>query len=174
MTARTEKSAYLPQETQRVVDAFRALDTDEKLALLYYAYTKMGDSITPAAPSAAEPNLAPTLLGDYLDLPDDEQLQIMRDIVNRKDTPCSRAYGGLTENNQLLVWYAWAKEMGNVVVDMPADYEASQATQDVLGQIERLEFQEQISMLRVVAGGMGYSEVKDIPTQAETGKTPSL
>ena len=40
--------------------------------------------------------------------------------------------------------------------------------------IENLEFQEQISMLRAVAGNMGYSEVRNIPSQQETGKTPSL
>jgi len=35
------------------------------------------DSITPAAP-AAEPELAPRLLGDYYELSDDQQLAIMR------------------------------------------------------------------------------------------------
>lgn len=174
MVARTERSSYLPKETQQVVDAFEQLGTDAKLALLYYVYEKMGDSVTPAAPSAADENLAPTLLGDYLDLSDDKQLAIMREIVEGQDSDSSRAYGGLTENNQLLVWYAWAKEMGTNVVDMPSDYQASQAIKDTLKQIEGLEFQEQISMLRTIAGKMGYSEVGNIPSQAETGKTNSL
>ncbi|MGP1386150.1 MAG: orange carotenoid protein N-terminal domain-containing protein [Thainema sp.] len=174
MTASANKNTFLPEGTQKVVDAFESLGTDEKLALLYYAYEHMGESITPAAPSAANPELVPTLIGDYLELSDDEQLQIMREIVEGKDSDCSRAYGGLTENNQLLVWYAWAKEMGNNVVDMPADYKASSAIKDALKRIENLEFQEQISMLRTIAGNMGYSEVGDIPSQKETGKTPSL
>lgn len=174
MTASASKNAYLPAKTQKAVDAFEALDTDAKLALLYYVYEKMGDSVTPAAPSAADPELVPTLIGDYLELSDDEQLQIMREIVEGKDSECSRAYGGQTENNQLLVWYAWAQEMGNNVVDMPSDYQASSAVKDALKQIENLEFQEQISMLRAIAGNMGYSEVGDIPSQQETGKTPSL
>ncbi len=174
MTASASKNAYLPEKTQNVVNAFQSLETDAKLALLYYIYKHMGDSITPAAPSAADPELAPTLIGDYLELSDDEQLQIMREIVEGSDSEWSRAYGGLTENNQLLVWYAWAQEMGINVVDMPADYQAGSATKDALKQIENLEFQEQISMLRAVAGSMGYSEVRNIPSQAETGKTPSL
>ncbi len=37
----------------------------------------MGDTITPAAPTAAEPELAPMLLGDYLQLSDEEQLEIL-------------------------------------------------------------------------------------------------
>jgi hypothetical protein len=98
----------------------------------------------------------------------------MRAIVNREDTELSRAYGGLTENNQLAVWYAWAVGMGDTVVDMPQDYQATQAINDALSQIEGLDFEGQISLLREIVGNMGYSDVQPIPTQAETGKTASL
>lgn len=164
----------LSGETQKVVQAFEGLDTDAKLALLYFVYEKMGDSITPAAPAATEPELAPILLGDYYELSDDEQLAIQRQIVNREDTDYSRAYGALKENNQLMVWYAWARGMGDTVVDMPEGYEPTQAINNVLSQIEGLEFEAQISMLRTVASNMGYSDVKPIETQAQTGKTTSL
>jgi len=161
-------------ETQKVVDAFNALDTDAKLAWFYLVYKKMGDSITPAAPAATDPELAPKLLGDYFDLSDDEQLEIMRDIVNRKDTEYSRAYGAIKENNQLLVWYAWAVAMSDKVVGLPASYKPSKAINDLLSQIEALDFDEQISVFRTIAGEMGYTDVKPIETQAQTGKTPSL
>ncbi|MBW4651009.1 MAG: orange carotenoid protein [Kastovskya adunca ATA6-11-RM4] len=171
---RPQSASVLSVETQKVVEAFQGLGTDEQLALFYYVYEKMGDSITPAAPGAANPEIAPSLLGDYLDMSDDEQLAIMRQIVNREDTEMSRAYGGLTENNQLVVWYAWAQEMGENVVDMPSDYQASQPVKDALSQIEKLDFEAQISMMRAVVGEMGYSDVQRIPTQEETGKTSSL
>lgn len=167
-------SAARSENTNKVVQAFEGLNTDDKLALLYYAYEKMGDSITPAAPTAANPEIAPRLLGEFYNLSDDEQLAVMRSIVNREDTDLSRAYGALTENNQLVVWYAWARGMGDTVVDIPSDYQATQTINNVLSQIEGLEFEGQISMLREIAGNMGYSEVKPIPTQAETGKTQSL
>jgi len=161
-------------ETQKVVDAFNALDTDAKLAWFYLVYKKMGDSVTPAAPAATDPELAPLLLGKYYDLSDDEQLEIMRDIVNRKDTEYSRAYGAIKENNQLLVWYAWAVAMGDKVVDLPGTYQPSKAINDLLSQIEGLDFDEQISVFRTIAGEMGYTDVKPIETQAQTGKTASL
>lgn len=170
----TEGSQYLPEKTKKVVDAFEALGTDEKLALLYLAYKKMGDSITPAAPAATDPELAPQLLGDFYEMSDDKQLAVMREIVNREDTELSHAYGALKENNQLMVWFAWAQAMGDTVVDLPDDYEAGQSINDTLSQIEGLEFQEQISMLREIAGTMGYSNLKPAPSQAETGKTSSL
>jgi hypothetical protein len=164
----------LSQQTQNLVTAFNQLDTDNKLAWLYLVYEKMGDSITPAAPAAAEPELAPILLGDYLDLSSEQQLEIMRDIVECKDTDYSRAYGALKENNQLFIWYVWAEAMGDTVVDMPNNYQTTEEINNLLSQLEELGFEGQISVLRTIAGQMGYSEVQPIETQAETGKTPSL
>ncbi len=170
----TIKSQALSEETLKVVDAFEALNTDEKLAWFYYVYEKMGDSITPAAPNAADPELTPKLLGDYYELDDQRQLAIMREIVNREDTEYSRAFGALKENNQLMVWYAWARGMGDTVVGMPADYQASKPINDLMSQIEGLDFQGQMSMFRTIVSKMGHTDVKPIPTQAETGKTSSL
>ena len=164
----------LSDDTQNMVDKINGLGTDEKLALLYFIYEKMGESITPAAPSAAEPELAPMLLNDFYNLSHDQQLNIMRGIVNRDDTPYSHAYGALTANNQLLVWYAWAIDMGGKIVDIPDGYEATEAVNGLLGQIEGLDFEQQISVLRDVANNMGYTDVKPIATQAQVGKTSSL
>ncbi|MFB2938496.1 orange carotenoid protein N-terminal domain-containing protein [Aerosakkonemataceae cyanobacterium BLCC-F154] len=170
----TIKSQALSKETLKVVDAFNALNTDEKLALLYFVYEKMGESITPAAPTATDPELAPKLLGDFYELSDDRQLAIMREIVNRENTEYSHAYGALKQNNQLMVWFAWAQAMGDTVVDLPENYQATQAINDALAQVEKLDFEGQISVLRTVAENMGYTDVQTIPSQAETGKTPSL
>ncbi|AFZ25564.1 Orange carotenoid protein [Cylindrospermum stagnale PCC 7417] len=162
------------QETQQVVADFNNLDTDAKLAWLYFVYEKMGDSVTPAAPGAAEPELAPLLVEDYLELSDEQQLEIMRDIVNRKDTEYSRAYGALKENNQLYIWYVWAEEMEDTVVGMPDNYQSTKAINDLLSRLEELDFEEQISILRTISGQMGHTDVKPIETQAQTGKTSSL
>ena len=168
------KSQALSENTQKAVAAFDKLGTDDKLALLYFIYKEMGKSITPAAPTATDPELAPKLLGDFYNLSKDQQLAIMREIVNCENTEYSHAYGSLKENNQLMVWFAWAKGMGDTVVDLPPDYKATQGANDILDQLKGFEFEEQISILRTVATNMGYSDVKPIPTQAETGKTASL
>lgn len=168
------KSQALSETSRKVVDAFEALNTNDKLAWFYYVYKKMGDSVTPAAPTATDPELTPLLMGNYFELDDDKQLAIMRQIVNREDTEYSRAYGILKENNQLMVWYAWAQGMGDTVIGMPADYKASKPISDLMDQIEGLDFQEQISIFRTIVSDMGYTDIKPIPTQAETGKTASL
>lgn len=167
-------SHALSNDTQNAVQAIDGLSTDEKLALLYFVYEKMGDSVTPAAPIAAEPELAPLLLDNFYKLSPDQQLNAMRAIVNGDDTDYSRAYGALNANNRLVVWYAWAVGMGDTIVDIPEGYQATEATNNVLAQIEGLEFEQQISVLRDVANNMGFSDVKPIATQAEVGKTASL
>jgi hypothetical protein len=170
----TGKSQARSETTQQAAAAFDKLGTDEKLALLYFVYKEMGKSITPAAPTATDPELAPKLLGDFFPLENDRQLAIMREIVNREDTEYSRAYGILKENNQLMVWFAWAQGMGESVVDLPEGYELTQGGSDILNQLKGLEFEEQITILRTIASNMGYTDVKPIATQAETGKTASL
>jgi len=177
MTASSNKndSQAQTETTQKAVEAFNKLDTDAKLAWFYLVYKKMGSSITPAAPAAAEPELAPLLLGDYYELPEEQQLNVMRDIVNRKDTEYSRAYGAIKENNQLLVWYAWAIGMDEKkIVGIPEDYNASEEINNLVSQTEKLEFEEQMSIFRTIVGHMGYTDVKPIETQAQTGKTSSL
>lgn len=172
--ANNAASQLLSPETQKVFASYSQLGTDDKLALLYYIYEAMGESITPAAPTAADPNLAPRLLGDYFTLSQDEQLAIMRQIAAGDDSDYSRAYGALGLNNKLMVWFAWAQGMGETVVDMPANYQAPQSLNSTLDQIKNLEFQEQISVLREIANQMGHTDVQAIPSQAETGKTSSL
>lgn len=170
----TKRSEYLNENTRKAVESYNKLGTDDKLALLYYVYEKMGDSVTPAAPAATEPELAPILMGDFYNLSHQDQLQVMRDIVNKTDSEYSRAYGALKENNQLMVWFAWAQAMGETVVGMPEGYSASDAINNALKQMESLDFEEQISLLREVASEMGHTDVHEIETQAETGKTASL
>ncbi|HEY9763169.1 MAG TPA: orange carotenoid protein N-terminal domain-containing protein [Trichocoleus sp.] len=170
----TDYDRLLSQASKDIYQGYDKLSTDDKLAFLYYVYEAMGASVTPAAPIAADPEIANPVIEAIYQQSAEEQLNAMRQIVNCEDTPISRAYGGLIVNAQLLVWYVWAEEMGNRVVDIPGDYTPSQGVQQVLDQIQGLEFQEQISLLREMATHMGHSDVKPAPTQAETGVTPSL
>jgi Orange carotenoid protein, N-terminal len=174
MTLGKEGTNILSEKTQEIYQNCDRIDTDGKLALLYYIYKELGNSITPAAPNAADLNLTSSLIEEFFNLSDDEQLEIMRDIVNCKDTEYSHAYGGLSPNNQLLVWYAWAQEMGKSVVDIPDNYKAAEGVNQALSQIKKLEFEEQISLLREIATNMGYSQVKRVSSIDEVGITPSL
>ncbi|HIK46353.1 MAG TPA: Orange carotenoid protein, partial [Leptolyngbyaceae cyanobacterium M65_K2018_010] len=116
----------------------------------------MGRSITPAAPGAARLQFAEGLLTQVKALPQAEQLQFMRDLVNRTSTPLTRAYGVLTNNTKLAFWYQLAEEMrAGTVIPVPSYYKLGDAGQKVFGQISKLDFNQQITVMRQVVVTMG-------------------
>ena len=68
-------------DVNSVTEQFQSLSTDDKLGLLWVAYTEIGRSITPAAPGAARLQFAEGLLNQFKNMSQDEQLQAMRDLV---------------------------------------------------------------------------------------------
>ncbi|MEE3715841.1 orange carotenoid protein N-terminal domain-containing protein [Tumidithrix elongata RA019] len=144
-------------EVSTVSKLFKQLSADDQLAILWYAYTECGKSITPAAPGAARLQLAAGLIEKVKTMTYTEQLQFMRDLVNRVDTPDTRAYGVLSVNTKLGFWYVLAELMTQgIVVPVPSNYQMSQDVQRLLGTISSLDFGQQITILRSAVVAMGY------------------
>lgn len=138
------------------ITAFKGLTVDEQLGLLWVLYDNMGRSITPAAPGAARLQFAEGLLADVKAMPHQEQLQFMRDLAANKNTPQTRSYGVLSNNTKLAFWYQLAEAMRTgEVIPVPSFYKPSQAALNVFGQISRLEFNQQITVLRQAVVDMG-------------------
>ena len=140
----------------RVTSDFKALGVDDQLAVLWFLYTKMGRTVTPAAPGAARLQFAEGLLNDIKQMPAQDQLKAMRDITAGVNTPISRAYGVLGANTKLAFWYQlaeWMKE--GSVIGVPAGYPVSRASSQVIAAVEQLEFSQQITVLRNAVAGMG-------------------
>lgn len=149
-------SAGLAAPVSNAISAFQGLATDEQLGLLWVLYENMGRSITPAAPGAARLQFAEGLLAQVKALPHQDQLQFMRDLVNRISTPLTRAYGVLTNNTKLAFWYQLAEEMRvGTVVPVPITYKLDAAGQVVFGQISKLDFNQQITVMRQAVITMG-------------------
>ena len=137
------------QNVGGALSSYSSLSTDEKLALLWYAYTKMGTSITPAAPGAAADEIAGGLFNQVKELSFDEQLEAQRNIIEGKDTLISREYGSLSENTKLYFWYRLAQGMeAGTIIPVPDDYEPTGAVTQLLSQVEAMEFEQQITFLR--------------------------
>lgn len=136
--------------------AFKGLDVDTQLALLWFVYTKIGSSVTPAAPGAAGSEIAQGLFNQVKELPHEQQLQVQRDIASNADTLISREYGSLSPETKLAFWYFLAQGMENgTIIPMPPDYELAQEGKDLLAQIESMEFNQQIDFLRGAVLPMG-------------------
>ena len=159
MVLTTDKPSYsqIFAAVPLAVEAIQSLPIDDQLGLLWVLYKNMGGLVTPAAPGATERiKLAGGLIYEVANLPHQEQLQLMRDLVAGVNTPFTRAYGALSSNNKLAFWYQLAEWMGSgEVIPTPEGYQLSAPATAVFNQIVALEFNQQIAILRLVVGKMG-------------------
>ncbi|MBE9139582.1 Orange carotenoid protein [Nodosilinea sp. LEGE 07088] len=156
LNAPAVSSVGLATPVSSAISAFKGLATDEQLGLLWVLYENMGRAITPAAPGAARLQFAEGLLAQVRDMTPSEQLQFMRDLVERNSTPATRAYGVLTNNTKLAFWYQLAEAMqAGTVIPVPSYYKLGAAGIAIFGQISKLDFNQQITVLRQVVVAMG-------------------
>jgi hypothetical protein len=144
--------------TDKAIKIFHSLGVDDQLAWLWYAYQKMGGSITPAAPGAASPNIAEGLYNQVKQQSQHEQLETMRAIARRdSDNVISREYGSLGSDTKLAFWYALALGMDEgSIIGMPEDYELKDGQgRDLLAAAETMDFESQITLLRNAVEPMG-------------------
>ena len=136
--------------------ALKALSVDDQLGLLWFVYTKIGSSVTPAAPGASGSEIAQGLFNQVKELSHDEQLQVQRDIASNADTQISREYGSLSPETKLAFWYFLAQGMEHgTIIPVPPDYELPQKGKDLLAQVEAMNFQQRIGFLRGAVLPMG-------------------
>lgn len=141
---------------QEAVKQISRLSTDDQLALLWFVYEKMGDSITPAAPGSASPDIARGLFNQVKEKSQNEQLQIQRDLVNQVDNVISREYGSLSANSKLAFWYYLAQGMEDgTIIPMPDDYDFPEQGRQLLAALETMDFEQQITVLRNTVIDMG-------------------
>lgn len=142
---------------ETALQIFQQLGTDEQLAWLWFVYEAMGDSVTPAAPAAASPEIAGGLFEQVKAQPFEEQLNTMRAIANRDaSNQIGREYGSLSANSKLAFWYFLSCGMDEgTIIPMPEGYEMSDQGQDLLAALETMEFEQQIRILRDSVAGMG-------------------
>ncbi len=138
------------------------LSIDDQLGVFWFIYTEMGRSITPAAPGAARLQLAEGLLDQIKKMSHPEQLNVMRDLASKANTPISRSYGILSANTKLAFWYQLAEWMKQgFVVPVPPGYQLNRDAQRVLEAIQKLDFGQQISVLRSFVVDMGVDPLAD-------------
>jgi hypothetical protein len=144
------------------VSVFKSLSVDDRLAVLWFAYTEMGRSITPAATGAARLQLAQGLLSQIKQMSHSEQLQAMRDLTAKNNTQVARAYSILSANTKLAFWYELSELMvKGFVVPMPSNYQLSRDGAQVLQAIKELDFGQQITVFRKIVTDMGVDPLAD-------------
>lgn len=149
-----------------IVQSFNQLSAEDQLALLWFAYTEMGISITPAAMQVVNMVFAEAALTEIKQMPALQQTQVMCDLVNHTDTPICRTYSSFGTNVKLGFWYQlsdWMKQ--GIVAPISQVYQPSTAASDVLQAIRQLEGGQQLTVFQDVVVNMGY---------ASTGRTAKV
>lgn len=140
------------------VESFNQLSAEDQLALLWFAYTEMGVTITPAAMQVVNMVFAEKTLTQIKQMPDLEQTQVMCDLVNHTDTDICRTYSSFGTNVKLGFWYQlseWMKE--EIVAPIPFGYKLSAKASSVLQAIRQLEGGQQLAVLQDIVINMGYA-----------------
>lgn len=136
---------------------FSQLSAEDQLALIWFAYTEMGKTITIAALGAASMVLAERTLNEIREMSTIDQSQVMCDLANRADTPICRTYAVWSPNIKLGFWYQLGKWMEQgIVAPIPTGYKLSANASAVLKAIQDLESGQQITVLRNCVVDMGY------------------
>jgi hypothetical protein len=136
---------------------FNQLNTEDQLALIWFAYLEMGKTVTVAATGAANMALAEPTLEAIRKMTPLQQTQVMCDLANRADTEICRTYASWTPNLKLGFWYQLGEFMAQgFVAPIPAGYKLSANANAVLATIQGLESGQQITVLRNAVVNMGF------------------
>ncbi|HTL88919.1 MAG TPA: orange carotenoid protein N-terminal domain-containing protein [Leptolyngbya sp.] len=154
-----------------LVKAFQQLDADTQLALFWFIYKEMGDAITPAAPGAStvSPEIAEGIFNQIKALPHEEQLNVQRDLISRRNTQLTREYGAVGDTTKLLIWYLLAQGMEDAtIIPMPSGYELAGEAKQLLDRVKNMEFEQQITFFRNYVAPMGV-DPNAVEHNSETG-----
>jgi hypothetical protein len=143
------------------IGRFNQLSAEDQLALIWFAYLEMGQSLTIAAPGAASMQFAEPTLEAIQKMAFQEQSQVMCDLANRADTPIGRTYASWSPNIKLGFWYRLGEWMeAGKVAPIPEGYKLSANATAVLNSIKSLEPGQQITVLRNAVVDMGFDTSK--------------
>ncbi|MDX2239748.1 MAG: orange carotenoid protein N-terminal domain-containing protein [Leptolyngbyaceae cyanobacterium bins.302] len=142
-------------KTKEALSQFRQFDADTQLGLLWYGYLDLKEQLQPGeGPSVSEP--ARALYDQIAALPQEQQLQVQRDIVNGTNSNYTRLYDALASSARLEVWLLLAQGMEQgTIVRPPADYKLPESTNEFANRIKQLDFEQRINFSRSAVVGMG-------------------
>ena len=168
-------ATQVPSPIPATIALFDQLSVDDQLAYLWYAYTEMGKTITPAAPGAARLQLAESLLTQIKQMSPEDQTKVMRDLASHADTPISRSYGFFSVNTKLAFWNELGELMKQgVVAPIPTGYQMTPGVRVVLEATQKLDPGQQITVLRNTVVNMGFDTSDLAPSSYPKAAEPKF
>ncbi|NJM23004.1 MAG: Orange carotenoid protein [Richelia sp. SL_2_1] len=143
------------EKNRKAVEQFLNFDADTQLALLWYGYLDIKESLNPVNQDSAQ-QTAKALFDQIQAMPKEEQLQAQRDIVSGASSDISSAYTSLSSSAKLDVWLRLAQAMEDgSVIQVPQDYKLPSNTNNFVNSIQELDFEQRINFMRSAVIKMG-------------------
>lgn len=141
--------------TKQALQEFQGFDADTKLGLLWFGYLDLKDKLNPADASSAE-DTSQAVVDQIKALPQEQQLQAQRDIVNGTGTDVTRGYSALSSSGKLAVWLKISQEMEQgTMIQVPSDYQPPSEADSFVNKIKQLDFEQRINFTRSAVIEMG-------------------
>ena len=163
MTIESAQSIFSDTQVANIVpdtiERFNQLKVEDQLALIWFAYTEMGKTITIAAPGSTSMIFAQKLLEQIKQMSSAEQTRVMCNLANHADTPICRSYSFFTTNLKLGFWNQlgeWMEE--GLIAPIPKGYKLSSEANSVLEAITNADPGQQITILRNTVVNMGFDD----------------
>ncbi|MBW4468447.1 MAG: Orange carotenoid protein [Pegethrix bostrychoides GSE-TBD4-15B] len=135
------------EKTKSAVEMFKQFDVDTQLALLWYGYLDLKDQLNPAPPQSVEAT-GKAVFDQIAMLPQDQQLQAQRDLLQGSANQFSDSYKALNSNARVEVWLLLAQGMEKgTVVQVPDDYKLPENTEKFTDAIKQLDFEERLNFM---------------------------
>lgn len=135
------------EKTKSTVEMFEQFDVDTQLALLWYGYLDLKDQLNPAPPQSVEAT-GKAVFDNIAALPQDQQLQAQRDLLQGSANQLSQSYKALNSNARVEVWLLLAQGMEKgTIVQVPDDYQLSENTNEFTDAIKQLDFEERLNFM---------------------------
>lgn len=134
---------------EEYVQKFKALSEDDQLATLYAIYGGLGDERVENPDDNKESDSSLDLFNEVSNKSQDEQLQFMRDLLNKQDNDLTGKYNQLSDTTKIALWYRLAQGMEkNNVVGIPAEYSLSSEAQEIVSAMNANSFEQSYIFMR--------------------------
>jgi hypothetical protein len=143
------------QTTRQALETFRQYDIDTQLALLWFGYLDIKQSLTPNPPPSVEAS-AQAYVDRIQALPQDQQLQAQQDILSGANSEWGREYTSLSSSGRMEVWLLLAQGMETgAIIPVPPNYDLPSETDEFTALISQLSFEQRIDFMRSAVMTMG-------------------
>lgn len=143
------------ESIKKPLEKFNTFDADTKLALLWYGYLDLKEDLQPN-PSNDVEVISNAIYDQIKMLSKDEQLEAQRSIVNSAGCQFCEQYGALSTSGMLEFWLLLAQGMEEgTIINVPDDYELPEETNEFVGMVKELDFEERVNFTRNAIAQMG-------------------